>query len=353
MPQNKSAVFRVLDANLNRLREGLRVVEEYCRLVQNDQSFQQLKDIRHLLQKMYPPALETLCLQARQADDDVGNKTFSPSEANRADSRAVLRAGLKRSQEASRVIEEYAKVIHQDGVSREAKKLRFSLYTLEKRLLVSRKEKVASFFDGKRGFALYLVVDEAFYRGHELANDLNNALLGGVQLLQLRQKQPGDQHYLSRARQLKTLCAKFSVPFIVNDRPDLAFLSAADGLHLGQGDLDIIDARRIVGEEMFIGRSTHSLDQALAAEAEGADYLGFGPVFQTTSKKNPDPVVGVEELREVVRQVSLPVVAIGGIDSQNIAMVKDTGVAAIAVIRAIVGSDDFSRATHDLLEAAC
>ncbi len=349
MPGNKSSVFRVLDANLNRLREGLRVVEEHCRLVKNDRSFSQLKEIRHLLQKFYPPKLETLCLQARQADDDVGNKTFNPSEANRDDSRAVLRAGLKRSQEASRVIEEYAKIIHEDDVSRKAKSLRFSLYTLEKKLLISRKDKVTSWFDGNRDYSLYLVVDEAFYHGQDLLTDLEMALIAGVHLLQLRQKRSGDQHFLSRARQLKSLCAEYQVPFIVNDRPDIAFLSAADGLHLGQDDLDIDAARKIVGEEMPIGRSTHFLEQALAAEAEGADYIGFGPVFKTPSKENPDPVVGIDGLRKVVRQVSIPVVAIGGINHENIALVRATGTAGIGVIRAILDRDDFRWATRNLL----
>lgn len=349
MPGSKSAVFRVLDANLNRLREGLRVVEEYCRLVQNDRSFKQLKKIRHLLRTLYPPTLESLCLQARQADDDVGNQTFNFGEANRDDAHAVLRAGLKRSQEASRVIEEYAKIINENDVSRQAKSLRFSLYTLEKKLLISRKDKLSSWFAGDRDYALYLVVDEAFYHGHDLLTDLRMALSAGVHLLQLRQKRSGDQRFLARAHQLKTLCAEYRVPFIVNDRPDIAFLSAADGLHLGQDDLDIESARKIVGEGIPIGRSTHSLEQALAAEAEGADYIGFGPIFATTSKENPDPVVGIDELCAVVRQVSIPVVAIGGIDAHNIEMVRNTGTAAIGIIRALLASDDFTRATHELL----
>lgn len=349
MPENKLAVYRVLDANLNRLREGLRVVEEYCRLVQNDASFSQLKEIRHLLQKFYPPELESLCLQARQAGDDVGNRTYGASEAKRTDLLAVVQAGLKRAQEAGRVIEEYAKIIHEDEVSRKAKSLRFSLYTIEKKLLISRKDKVSSWFYGNREFALYLVVDEAFYHGHDLLTDLKRALIAGVHLLQLRQKRTDDQHFLLRARQLKTLCAEYHLPFIVNDRPDIAYLSAADGLHLGQDDLDIAAARKIIGEGMPIGRSTHSLEQALVAEAEGADYIGFGPVFKTPSKENPDPVVGIDELRKVVSRVSIPVVAIGGIERESIAAVRDAKPAGIAVIRAILASDDFSLATHQLL----
>ncbi len=349
MPGSKTAVFRVLDANLNRLREGLRVVEEYCRLVQNDVSFKQLKEIRHRAQKLYSPELESLCLQARQADNDVGSRTYSASEAARENFLAVVQAGLKRAQEAGRVIEEYAKIIQEDDVSRRAKELRFSLYTLEKKLIVSRRDKVVAWFDRCRRSTLYLVVDEAFYQGHDLLADLKAALTAGVGLLQLRQKHATDRHFLDLARRCKALCAAFQVPFIVNDRPDIARLAAADGLHLGQDDLDIAAARLVVGEEMPIGRSTHSLEQALAAEDEGADYLGFGPVFATPSKENPDPVVGIDGLREVVSRVSLPVVAIGGIDRENIAAVRDAGPAGIAVIRAILASSDFAQAARGLL----
>jgi thiamine-phosphate pyrophosphorylase len=349
MPANKTAVFRVLDANLNRLREGLRVVEEYCRLVQNDASFKQLKEIRHEVRKLYPPELEALCLQSRQADDDVGSRTYNAGEAERSGFLAVVQAGLKRAQEAGRVVEEYAKIIHEDDVSRRAKKLRFSLYTLEKKLIISRRDKIAAWFDAQRGYALYLVVDEAFYQGHDLLADLKVALTAGVGLLQLRQKRSDDRHFLNLACRCKALCAACRVPFVVNDRPDIALLAAADGLHLGQDDLDIAAARRVVGENMPIGRSTHSLEQALAAVDEGADYLGFGPVFTTPSKEKPDPVVGIDGLREVVSRVSIPVVAIGGIDRENIAAVRDAGSAGIAVIRAILASSDFGQATRNLL----
>lgn len=352
MPATERGIYRILDANLNRWREGLRVVEDCCRLLRGEESFAALKELRHRLQGLFSPEMQRRCLAAREADSDVGRDTRGPTESRRADLTAVLRANLKRCQEAGRVIEEYAKVLGAQQVAQEAKSLRFALYSLEKTLLLDRQTRVSSWF-GRRGGqpVLYLVVDEAFYRGADLLADLDKALAAGVDLLQWRWKKGPDRDCLARARELKTLCARYRVPLIVNDRPDIALLAAADGLHLGQDDLPLAAARQVVGEEMPIGISTHNREQARAAVAAGADYLGFGPVFPTPSKENPDPVVGVETLQAVVAATPRPVVAIGGIDSGNIARVRATGAAAVAVIRAVLAAGDFTAAVRALLPA--
>ncbi len=353
MPENNRGIYRVLDANLNRWREGLRVVEECCRLLRGEEgNFAVLKELRHRLQLLFPPELQRRCLAAREADSDVGRATFGPTESRRADLPAVLRANCKRCQEAARVIEEYSKVLDAGQVAQEAKSLRFLLYSLEKKLLLGRREKVLAWFGGRgTGPVLYLVADEAFYRGGDFVGDLEKALAAGVGLLQWRRKKGSDRESLARARELRDLCARYRVPFIVNDRPDIACLSGADGLHLGQEDLPLAAARQVVGDQMPIGISTHDREQARAAVAAGVDYLGFGPVFPTPSKENPDPVVGVETLRQVVAEVALPVVAIGGIDRGNVACVRETGVAAVAVIRAVLAAFDFAAAVRSLLPA--
>ncbi|MBN2332685.1 MAG: thiamine phosphate synthase [Deltaproteobacteria bacterium] len=350
MPTSNQSVFRLLDANLNRLREGLRVVEDYCRLVDNNRVFAQLKDLRHQLQNLFPLALQQRCLEARQADADIGSSTFSSTEALRPDTRAVAVANLKRGQEAARVIEEYAKSINEPSVSQGAKALRFSLYTLEQEVWGLRLSVVRSWFPPQRPGGLYLVADEQFYAGDDFLADLKLAAAAGLHMLQLRQKRGDDHLFLQRARQLRGVCASAGIPFIVNDRPDIAVLAGADGLHLGQHDLPIAEARKIVGNHLPIGRSTHSLAQARAAVAEGADYIGFGPIFPTPSKENPDPVVGVDGLREVLAAVDLPVVAIGGIDTRTIGMVRKTGVSSIAVIRAVLASGDPEQAVKNLLQ---
>ncbi len=334
-------VYRVLDVNLNRLREGLRVVEDYCRLVCDDNLALQIKNLRHDLRRLLDEKLTWTCLAARSAATDIGRRTFTETEARRQDWRAVLQANLKRAQEAARVIEECAKLVDRLALSQGIKAIRFRLYDMEKAALNQRTVKIREWFGlEKKAPELYLVLDEEFYRGSDLIADVQAILKAGISFLQWRQKRGSDSYFLTRALEIRALCRDFATPFVVNDRPDMALLTDADILHLGQDDLPIAAARQLVGESMPIGRSTHSLEQALAAVAEGADYLGFGPIFKTPSKRKPDPEVGVQGLREMLAQVELPVVAIGGLDETNLAAVAATGVPAAAVIRAILQAEN-------------
>ena len=139
--------------------------------------------------------------------------------------------------------------------------------------------------------------------------------------------------------------------FIINDRCDVALAVGADGVHLGQEDLPVAEARALMGPQRIIGISTHTLAQALEAEAQGADYLGFGPIFSTATKSNPEPVVGIERLREVRARVRLPIVAIGGINAGNIRMVADAGSDAPAVLSAVIAAPDPTRAIAELMTA--
>ncbi len=173
---------------------------------------------------------------------------------------------------------------------------------------------------------------------------------GGCALLQLRTKRASDRERLTWMHALRERAHAHDVPFIVNDRPDLAVLASADGLHLGQDDLPISEARKIVGS-MPIGLSTHRESEVRAAMAAGADVIGFGPVFETKSKENPDPTVGLTQLTEVVRISKIPVVAIGGIDESNAALVRETGVSFTACISALGEADDPESAARSLHRA--
>jgi thiamine-phosphate pyrophosphorylase len=153
--------------------------------------------------------------------------------------------------------------------------------------------------------------------------------------LQLRAKKLGAASFRAAAARVLPLCRAAGIPFCVNDRADVALVVGADFLHVGQDDLPLADVRRVAGDKLRVGVSTHDPDQARAAVAAGADYIGFGPVFGTRSKANPDPVVGLESLRAVVRASTVPVVAIGGIDLDTVAQVAATGASAAAVIAAI------------------
>lgn len=160
------------------------------------------------------------------------------------------------------------------------------------------------------------------------------AVTAGCPILQLRAKHLDDRSSTELAIELRALCSEAGSAFVMNDRADIARIVEADGLHLGQDDLRISDARKVVGG-MQIGVSTHDLAQAARAEREGADLIAFGPVFETKSKQNPDPVVGVQMLAEVCRRLSRPVVAIGGITPQNAEETLDAGARYIAVISAL------------------
>lgn len=201
---------------------------------------------------------------------------------------------------------------------------------------------------------LYAIVDPEHCAGRDPRAVAEAILHGGCAALQLRSKAGGDGERLSLARALRALCHARGVPFVMNDRPDLARLADADGLHLGQDDLALVDARRIVGS-MPIGRSTHSLEQALRAVEEGACLLGFGPVFPTQSKVLASPVVGLSRLSEVARAVPLPIVAIGGIDAARATDVRHAGAHHGAAIRALCAApfpEEAARVMHAALREA-
>jgi len=180
--------------------------------------------------------------------------------------------------------------------------------------------------------SLYAIVDAEYAeRPLELAFKALNA---GCAMVQLRAKRLDDTSFLKIATRVRSACGHAGVPFVVNDRADIARLVEAEGLHLGQDDLSIDDARKVVGD-MQIGVSTHSLEQAITAEAEGADLIAFGPIFPTKTKENPDPIVGLRKLSQVCESVSRPVVAIGGISPENAAEALEAGARYIAVISAL------------------
>ena len=173
----------------------------------------------------------------------------------------------------------------------------------------------------------------------------------GVRAFQLRVKTPDTGVMYDLASKLAPMIHAAGGLFIVNDRCDVALAVGADGVHLGQDDLPLAEARALVGSRMLIGISTHTLAQAIGSETEGADYIGFGPIFPTRTKSHPEPVVGIEQLREVCARVRLPVVAIGGIHAANIRAVADAGANAAAVLSAVLAAPDVPRALDDLIIA--
>ena len=194
---------------------------------------------------------------------------------------------------------------------------------------------------------LYVIVDRSAAGRRDLADIASAAIRGGADVIQLRDKTASDRQVLEEARRLLPLTRAAGIPLILNDRIDVARAAGADGVHLGQEDLPVCEARSLLGPGRLIGKSTHSVEQALAAEAEGPDYLGIGPVFPTPTKPDTGSV-GTGLIGEVAARVRLPIVCIGGIDCGNIEQVLRAGAERVAVVRAVCGVGDPEAAARAL-----
>ncbi|MCR4434800.1 MAG: thiamine phosphate synthase [Clostridiales bacterium] len=198
-------------------------------------------------------------------------------------------------------------------------------------------------------YSLYLVTDRGILKGKDLLEAVEEALRGGVTLVQLREKDISSLDFYNTALKMKRLAHRYGVPFIVNDRLDIALAADADGLHIGQGDLPLEAARRLLGKGKILGYSVSSVEEAVYGEKNGADYLGAGPVYPTGSKPDAASPIGPGALRSIRESVSLPVVGIGGIGISNIEEIKSTGIDGIALISAILGSRDIKEASENLV----
>ncbi|GGA47601.1 thiamine phosphate synthase [Paenibacillus physcomitrellae] len=189
-----------------------------------------------------------------------------------------------------------------------------------------------------KDFKLYAITGEQFHPGRDLIEVMEEAILGGADILQLRDKHSGREELLRKAKDLRVLTRKHGVTFIVNDHVDIALEAEADGIHLGQGDMPLAEARKLVGSKI-IGISTHAIEEALASEEQGADYIGVGPVYPTATKAEAAPVT-LSYVREVAERIKIPFVAIGGIKLDNVDAVLAAGATRICAVSEIVGSSD-------------
>jgi len=340
-------MLRILDVNLNRIGEGLRLLEDITRFILNDPELsEQLKNMRHeLLPK--DRSLQKRLLSARKAGEDVGAFLDIDSEAERADTVSLVSANSRRVQQSLRVLEELAKVQGDDfGLDWDKfKHARFALYTLEQKIVLellrhNKREQVAG---------LYVIIDTQTLRGRSELDVARQAIQGGARMIQLRDKLRPKSMLVSLARELKRVCVESNVLFIVNDYLDLAIDSDADGLHIGQEDLPTEAARKMLPGDKILGCSSATLEEALKAEKEGADYIAVGCIYPTPSKSQTR-LAGLRTLRQVKSKVSVPVVAIGGINEDNIAKVIGAGADAVAVIAAVLGADNVKEASQRLAE---
>ena len=199
----------------------------------------------------------------------------------------------------------------------------------------------------KENLLVYAVTDRHWLNGRTLYEVVKESLDGGVTFLQLREKDLDDENFLKEAVELKELCKEYKVPFVINDNVDIAIKMDADGVHVGQSDMEAGDVRAKLGPDKIIGVSAQTVEQAILAEQRGADYLGVGAVFPTGSKDDADDV-SLETLKAICEAVSIPVVAIGGITLENTPQLAGTGISGVAVISAIYAQEDIRKASEDL-----
>ncbi len=338
---DRHSCLRLIDANANRAREAIRVLEDYARFVLDDACLsEQFKLLRHRLCEKLAEATDHPLSLYRDTPGDVGTVITTEGERRREDWGDVLTAAGNRLTEAIRVVEEYGKLLS-EPLGGAMEKLRYESYTLSSRLI--RRATVGPNFKTVR---LYVLLTESLCRG-DWYETAEAALRGGAGALQLREKELSDRAVLERAKRLRKLCDRYQAWLIINDRPDIAQAVRADGVHLGQDDFPVAAARRLLGPDFLIGLSTHTLEQAQAALDNPPDYLAVGPMFASVTKPQSE-LAGPHTLDAVRRLTSLPLAAIGGITADNAGLLQSAD--TLAVCGAIISQEDPSQKTKEILK---
>ncbi len=336
-------VSRIIDANLNRAGEALRTLEEYARFVMESPGLAgRTKALRHSLAEAargfaaaLPPA--DLPLAHRDIAGDVGACLKTPAEQTRADARAVAAAAARRAAEAIRVLSEYGKIAN-PALAGDLEKIRYGLYAIEPLILAEA--------DLKRRLAkagLYVLVTTSLCRGDALAT-AREAVAGGADVIQLREKEMEDGEFHRLAAAMSEICREGGALFLINDRPHIASLVDAAGVHVGQGDLPVHLVRRLLGPGKIVGVSTSEPAMAEQALADGADYIGVGPVYETNTKLHRR-AVGLEYVSWAAKWGQLPFFAIGSVNRDTIGDVVGAGCRSVAICTAITKAGDVAAET--------
>lgn len=197
--------------------------------------------------------------------------------------------------------------------------------------------------------SLYPIIDTIFVSQEDMANVAEKILKGGATIIQLRAKDASVKNFIEMARDIKEVTDKYKATFIINDRVDICLLVDADGIHIGQEDLPLKEARKLLGEDKIIGISTHTIEEASDAEKDGADYIAFGPIYKTKTKTDTHSVQGLDKLKKISEVSNLPLVAIGGINKDNISEVMKQGATSSAVISDILNTKNIEETVRSLI----
>lgn len=348
--------WRMMDANLNRVAEGLRVVEDFVRFDWEDREIcARIRALRHRIRAAFRTVYPQLVAQRNVATDPGVKVSLVQEGLDRKESKDdLLLANLKRVQEGLRVLEEGAHFLDNNKLAKELESLRFASYDLEA-LLVSPgqkniQEKLLDHTPQKLPSGIYALTSEPHSLGRSNIEVAGEILDAGVMILQYREKTKKSKEMYQECLVIREMTQKAGALFIVNDHIDIALTVGADGVHIGQDDLPLPQVRALVGSSMMIGVSTHSPDQAWAAVAEGADYIGVGPIYATRTKADVCEPVGLEYLQYVQAHIPIPYVAIGGIKEHNLTEVVRVGARTVALVTDIVGSSEIGDKIHRLQE---
>ena len=321
-------IAQIIDANLDRAREGLRVLEDWARfalgrkdLVKSIKNFRQNLGKHHL--KVYK--------ESRNFIKDECAGLSHPEQFKRNNASAIISSNSARVQEALRVIEEFSRD-HNQNLSKISSEIRYEIYNLEISLLEAHSNYLHRKILNEND--LYFITLDC----ENLFEKIKDILEGGVKIIQLRFKKGEDSDNIKFAIKVRQLCDKFSALFLINDRVDIALACNADGVHLGQNDMDIKSARNILGYSKIIGISASNELDIKNAIKDGCDYLGVGPVFATSTKKGKVPL-GINTLKSLTKDISIPWFAIGGIKQENISLLKENNICKVAMISELLNSE--------------
>lgn len=330
-------LYRMIDANRNRVAEGLRVIEDFTRFCQEDRDLtEKIRRLRHEVRKNLR-SLEEEILAARCTARDPGREVSAGSDLDRktGDSQFIA-ANFRRAEEGIRVIEEALHRLAMEELAKKYEELRFCLYDLERTVfLQTEKKQKMAFWE----YSFYGITAEEYSLGRSNPEVVAEMLAAGIRIIQYREKEKNLREKYAEAMILRRMTRESGALFLVNDHVDLALMVEADGVHIGQDDLPLPEVRKLLGPGKIIGVSTHSPEQARRAVAEGADYIGVGPLFATATKRDVCPPVGLGYLDFAVKEIPVPLVAIGGIKEHNLEEVCRHGARCVAMVTEITGAE--------------
>jgi len=336
--KNNKPYIRILDANLNRVSEGIRVIEDVFRFeYENDTMTDSLRHIRHRVRNT-AQILSSQLLTHRQSDHDPGLDISMRSGLDQRKQHGdILHANFKRVQEGLRSIEEALKSMKKYNVAKQYEQIRFQVYAIEKHCYLTTAGK------SKKGFPstdIYCLTAESLSRGRSNIEIVDKMIQAGIQIIQYREKDKPFGEKYQECLKIRELTQANGVTFIVNDHVDLALMTQADGVHIGQTDYPVEAVRALTGDDFIIGVSTHAPEEAMRAQEAGADYIGVGPIYSTQTKKDVCDPVGHTYLEFAVKNIKIPFVTIGGIKEHNIHEVVRLGATCVGIVSEITDAEN-------------